>query len=265
MDDRTYTFRPKRPFIPRLFGSTKIRAYVFLSPPPTATPTARVDKNKKAKKSLQWLRGKNADVTQEFGEIEKANHVGKNEEMPGYLSLFSKMYSKPLLISMGLMLFQQLSGINAIIFYTVKIFKVCIYNISYSPFVRDVQMFTRLFYRSYAARHSPPTIRLYAIGSGKYHRRERMHSYRGHRELLVDVHSHRSNRQTRPQNSLVRFLFVHGGHAHHPRHVLQLQEQWLRRHPIRMVAVGQFRRVHRRFRHRFRAHPLANDGRNFAR
>jgi hypothetical protein len=50
--------------------------------------------------------------------------MGKNEEMPGYLSLFSKMYSKPLLISMGLMLFQQLSGINAVIFYTVKIFKV---------------------------------------------------------------------------------------------------------------------------------------------
>jgi len=52
--------------------------------------------------------------------------MGKNEEMPGYLSLFSKMYSKPLLISMGLMLFQQLSGINAVIFYTVKIFKVYI-------------------------------------------------------------------------------------------------------------------------------------------
>lgn len=85
---------------------------------------ACTDKNKKAKKALQWLRGKNADVTQEFSEIEKANHVGKNEEMPGYLSLFSKMYSKPLLISMGLMLFQQLSGINAVIFYTVKIFKV---------------------------------------------------------------------------------------------------------------------------------------------
>ncbi|XP_050440909.1 facilitated trehalose transporter Tret1-like isoform X2 [Adelges cooleyi] len=81
------------------------------------------NKSKKAKKALQWLRGKNADVTQEFSEIEKANHMGKNEEMPGYLSLFSKMYSKPLLISMGLMLFQQFSGINAVIFYTVKIFK----------------------------------------------------------------------------------------------------------------------------------------------
>lgn len=88
---------------------------------------ARADKSKKAKKALQWLRGKDADVTQEFSEIEKANHMGKNEEMPGYLSLFSKMYSKPLLISMGLMLFQQLSGINAVIFYTVKIFKVKYY------------------------------------------------------------------------------------------------------------------------------------------
>jgi len=88
---------------------------------------ARTDKSKKAKKALQWLRGKDADVTQEFSEIEKANHMGKNEEMPGYLSLFSKMYSKPLLISMGLMLFQQLSGINAVIFYTVKIFKVKYY------------------------------------------------------------------------------------------------------------------------------------------
>ncbi|XP_050524306.1 facilitated trehalose transporter Tret1-like isoform X2 [Daktulosphaira vitifoliae] len=81
------------------------------------------NKGKKAKRALQWLRGKNADVSQEFSEIEKANTMGKNEEMPGYLSLFSKMYSKPLLISMGLMLFQQFSGINAVIFYTVKIFK----------------------------------------------------------------------------------------------------------------------------------------------
>jgi facilitated trehalose transporter len=38
--------------------------------------------------------------------------------------LMGKAYLKPLLTSLGLMFFQQFSGINAVIFYTVSIFEM---------------------------------------------------------------------------------------------------------------------------------------------
>lgn len=37
--------------------------------------------------------------------------------------LFSRPVMKPLFVSLGLMLFQQFTGINAIVFYTVSIFQ----------------------------------------------------------------------------------------------------------------------------------------------
>lgn len=80
---------------------------------------------KKAKKSLQWLRGPDTDISQEFGEIEKsAQQHGMSEDSPGFKSLFNKIYIKPLFISLGLMFFQQMTGINAFMFYTVQIFQV---------------------------------------------------------------------------------------------------------------------------------------------
>lgn len=77
-----------------------------------------------AKKSLQWLRGGNeSDVAAELKNIvstSESETVSKNTSM---LALFERNNFKPLLISLGLMLFQQFSGINAVIFYTVMIFK----------------------------------------------------------------------------------------------------------------------------------------------
>ena len=95
--------------------------------------TGFADQQKKARKALQWLRGPDADVTQEFNEIEKANQVNKSQEPPTFTTIYNRMYMKPLLISLGLMFFQQMSGINAYMFYTVKIFKVrsraCLQNL----------------------------------------------------------------------------------------------------------------------------------------
>jgi len=82
------------------------------------------EKKKRARKALQWLRGRYTDVSQEFSEIEKNHQESQLEESSTGLSeLFSRRYAKPLVISMGLMLFQQMSGINAVMFYTVDIFK----------------------------------------------------------------------------------------------------------------------------------------------
>ncbi|KAK7603527.1 hypothetical protein V9T40_003526 [Parthenolecanium corni] len=81
------------------------------------------DQQKKARKALQWLRGPDADVTQEFNEIEKANQANKSQDPPSFTTIFNRIYVRALLISLGLMFFQQMSGINAYMFYTVQIFK----------------------------------------------------------------------------------------------------------------------------------------------
>ncbi|XP_012262196.2 facilitated trehalose transporter Tret1 isoform X2 [Athalia rosae] len=78
----------------------------------------------RARKSLQWLRGKNTDVSEELAAIEKAHTESERNVTRGaFKELLKKAYVKPLLISLGLMGFQQLSGINAVIFYTVQIFE----------------------------------------------------------------------------------------------------------------------------------------------
>lgn len=97
------------------------------------TPRYYISKGKTemAHKSLQWLRDKNADITEELSNIEQIHQEALEAERANAQStislLMKKGHLKPLLISLGLMFFQQMSGINAVIFYTVQIFLVGIY------------------------------------------------------------------------------------------------------------------------------------------
>ncbi|XP_038120020.1 facilitated trehalose transporter Tret1 isoform X1 [Culex quinquefasciatus] len=78
----------------------------------------------RARKALQWLRGKKADVDPELkGIIKSHQDAERHASQSAMLDLLKKTNLKPLLISLGLMFFQQLSGINAVIFYTVQIFQ----------------------------------------------------------------------------------------------------------------------------------------------
>jgi len=76
-----------------------------------------------ARQSLQWLRRAKTNVQDEFLEIEENYKAQKTNEVKGVRDLMKVAYLRPLLISLGLMFFQQLSGINAVIFYTVSIFE----------------------------------------------------------------------------------------------------------------------------------------------
>ncbi|XP_017889015.1 facilitated trehalose transporter Tret1 isoform X2 [Ceratina calcarata] len=82
-------------------------------------------KTKRARKALQWLRAKGADISEELTAIEKMHIESEHtaSQQGAIEQLFKKHNMKPLLISLGLMFFQQFSGINAVIFYTVSIFK----------------------------------------------------------------------------------------------------------------------------------------------
>lgn len=81
-------------------------------------------KEERARQALQWLRGKKADVEPELKGIVKSHcDAERHASQNAIFDLLKRSNLKPLLISLGLMLFQQLSGINAVIFYTVQIFK----------------------------------------------------------------------------------------------------------------------------------------------
>eukprot|EP00118_Oscarella_pearsei_P014357 m.122538 g.122538 ORF g.122538 m.122538 type:complete len:520 (+) comp37791_c0_seq7:1845-3404(+) len=76
-------------------------------------------KTDKARKSLQWLRGPGANIASELREVEKS--LSDQETLT--LSEFKNpVLWKPLLIVLGLMFFQQFTGINAVAFYASIIF-----------------------------------------------------------------------------------------------------------------------------------------------
>lgn len=90
------------------------------------TPRWYVSKGRdmRARRALQWLRGKEANIEAELKGIIKSH--AESEKMASNNQLYELMKRnnlKPLLISLGLMFFQQLSGINAVIFYTTSIFR----------------------------------------------------------------------------------------------------------------------------------------------
>lgn len=76
-----------------------------------------------AKSALQWLRGPWYNITKEYEELKEAH---RQEQETGSIKwteiLTQAKYLKPLLIVLGLMFFQQFSGINVVIFYTQDIF-----------------------------------------------------------------------------------------------------------------------------------------------
>jgi len=83
-------------------------------------------KNKKAeeaRQALQWFRGSNYDVEPELSGMQKNIEIMESESVP-LLEAFSTTPAKRgLIIGLGVMAFQQLSGVNSVIFYVTSIFK----------------------------------------------------------------------------------------------------------------------------------------------
>lgn len=80
-------------------------------------------KDEAARKALQWLRGQQADVEPELKGIIKSHADSeRHQSSTGIQQLLRRNNLKPLSVSLGLMFFQQFSGINAVIFYAEKIF-----------------------------------------------------------------------------------------------------------------------------------------------
>ncbi|XP_058818975.1 facilitated trehalose transporter Tret1-2 homolog isoform X2 [Topomyia yanbarensis] len=75
-----------------------------------------------ASKSLKWLRGKRYDESAEIEELKEDDARLKAEKITFVQGFRQKATIRALIIALGLMFFQQLSGINAVIFYTTTIF-----------------------------------------------------------------------------------------------------------------------------------------------
>eukprot|EP00850_Spirogloea_muscicola_P019917 SM000202S05888 [mRNA] locus=s202:135805:139689:+ [translate_table: standard] len=72
--------------------------------------------------SLQILRGKGHSIHAELTEIQDTVEASKAQPRARLTDLFSPSLRKPLVAGIGLMVFQQFSGINSIIFYAGSIF-----------------------------------------------------------------------------------------------------------------------------------------------
>lgn len=102
--------------IPLIFGVI----FVFMP----ETPLYLVSKNRTedAIKSLKWLRGSNYDYNSELSELQREHEERESSKITFVQAFQRRTTIKGLTIILGLMFFQQMSGINAVIFYTGYIF-----------------------------------------------------------------------------------------------------------------------------------------------
>lgn len=75
-----------------------------------------------ARNSLKWLRGPDYNMDSELAVMEARVRL-EMAEVSRFSDLWSSWAWKPVLVAMSLMIFQQLSGINAALFNAVAIFE----------------------------------------------------------------------------------------------------------------------------------------------
>ncbi|XP_057664603.1 facilitated trehalose transporter Tret1 isoform X2 [Diorhabda carinulata] len=98
-------------------------AAVFFFQPETPVYLMKKNNGDGAKKALQRLRGSAYNCDAELKEIQQNIEKSTSEQNSFVEILKTKASIKANIITFGLMFFQQLSGVNAVIFYTGDIFK----------------------------------------------------------------------------------------------------------------------------------------------
>ncbi|KAK3014127.1 hypothetical protein RJ639_007919 [Escallonia herrerae] len=83
---------------------------------------AKMGRKEDCESALQRLRGMNVDITKEAAEIREYTEVLKLLSDSRILDLFQRAYAHSLIVGVGLMVLQQLGGVNAIAYYASAIF-----------------------------------------------------------------------------------------------------------------------------------------------
>lgn len=108
--------------IPLIFGG------IFVFMPETPTYLVQKEKTESAIKSFEWLRGKNYDYKTELTDLQNETEHMKQNPVSIIECLKRPVTIRALSIGLGLMFFQQMSGINAVIFYSSGIFDVSLHK-----------------------------------------------------------------------------------------------------------------------------------------
>ncbi|XP_063237663.1 facilitated trehalose transporter Tret1-2 homolog isoform X1 [Bacillus rossius redtenbacheri] len=103
--------------VPVLFG------LIFVFMPESPVYYVKKGCGNKARRSLRWLRGKHYDPEPELQEIQDVVDLIASEKLSFSEAFKTRAARKALGVCLGLMFFQQLSGVNTVIFYVSFIFK----------------------------------------------------------------------------------------------------------------------------------------------
>ncbi|KAG5244966.1 sugar transporter ERD [Salix suchowensis] len=83
---------------------------------------AKLDREKEFETNLQWLRGMNADISQEAIDIRDTLDLSQHNSKAKFLNLFQRKYAYPIIVGVGLMLLQQFGGTSAVAYYSSSIY-----------------------------------------------------------------------------------------------------------------------------------------------
>jgi len=95
----------------------------FLRVPESPTYLMKKHRNEDAKKALQYYRGSSYNIWKEMQDLDRDISESTQTKVSIRDLISSKGTRRALIIALGVMIFQQLSGINAVIFYSGDIFK----------------------------------------------------------------------------------------------------------------------------------------------
>lgn len=105
--------------IPLVFGAV----FVFMPESPLYLVTK--GQTEKAVDAIKWLRGNKYDANSEVAELNKEQEERDSDKTASLWKALQRPASLQAIgIGLGLMFFQQVSGVNAVIFFTTDIFRV---------------------------------------------------------------------------------------------------------------------------------------------
>ncbi|XP_020211213.1 sugar transport protein 5 [Cajanus cajan] len=91
----------------------------------TDTPSSLVQRGKidQARKALRKVRGSHVDVEPELEELQDWSQNAKSMQQEPFMTIFERQYRPHLLMAILIPLFQQLTGINIVAFYSPNLFQ----------------------------------------------------------------------------------------------------------------------------------------------